>query len=1040
MAAFNFPNSPSTNDLHTENGVTYKWNGTVWKRQNASYTDATNLNVTGIATFANNVSIGGVLTYEDVKNVDSVGIVTARTGLKVLAGGANIVGVSTISNSELRITSGGAYNTHLNYSNVGTNYITSANGTGTYFRGSSNNITSMVVLGTGQVDIESKLRHIGDTDTLMEFGTDTITFDTAGSERLRISAAGKVLIGDGSTYSANGLLHIVGDDNSNGPELYLQVNNNNTTDNIGALWFGNNVDKSLVKLAGHTHTANNTADFTVSTSSGGTLAERLRITSDGKFSVGDSTPSVSAIFQRDQTTHHYLRVENLNSNSNYTAFSLKTPQLDFQLWNQGPGGSGYGGANSVNFYQGAATGPYCFFHGTSERLRIATDGKIGINNNAPLYQMHFKNAMASSPSWIHMEVTGSNTVGGGGGIAFDTSASNNATNNSLYLATVKGIRNSADDGSNDLVFSTSRNGVNGDDGNQNTPLEKLRINSHGRVLIGHSSARIASSTVNPIFQLEGTDHHSALGVIRNSSSAYGSYLVLGKSRSASVGGYTILQDNDQIGSIRFAGADGVDMAQYAAEIQVQVDGTPGADSMPGEMIFRTNTGSGNPTEKLRITKQGIVSINDSTPESFATLQINNHTTNDAAQILLRGADMAQIIMRDDTGGTNTKCTTIRNDQGALLFGTHNDSFSGFSEKLRITSGGSLIVGNQTSTSYKLCVSEAAHTRVEVISTSNNSAGAWFKVYNGGSIASQSTIRTSGGSLQVYTGTSSEAERLRITSDGEIRCTGAADNKGFAVWLDDNRRVAEIIEHSSDGEIRLYTGESTPVLRTVLTSYGNSYINAAGTGDVGIGTAIPSGKLNIVGSPSNALNIIQDTGNLSIRLNDRGSSSSYIKIPDGSGALTFETGGSERVRISSGGTLVIAGGANDTANVQLQDNNIGGVRITVNDEAISSAIYLPRDGAIVIITAFSNPDANGTNYPQPGSSGMAYVDCGPSRNIKIMDTGTTVGAQLVAKNAYTGTVSDCDNGKVTIMAGNTEGTFRIVNRRASEKYMFCITML
>ena len=45
MAAFNFPNSPSTNELHTENGVTYKWNGTVWKRQNASYTDATNLNL-----------------------------------------------------------------------------------------------------------------------------------------------------------------------------------------------------------------------------------------------------------------------------------------------------------------------------------------------------------------------------------------------------------------------------------------------------------------------------------------------------------------------------------------------------------------------------------------------------------------------------------------------------------------------------------------------------------------------------------------------------------------------------------------------------------------------------------------------------------------------------------------------------------------------------------------------------------------------------------------------------------------------------------
>ena len=37
----------------------------------------------------------GVLTYEDVTNIDSVGIVTARTGIKVLAGGANIVGVTT---------------------------------------------------------------------------------------------------------------------------------------------------------------------------------------------------------------------------------------------------------------------------------------------------------------------------------------------------------------------------------------------------------------------------------------------------------------------------------------------------------------------------------------------------------------------------------------------------------------------------------------------------------------------------------------------------------------------------------------------------------------------------------------------------------------------------------------------------------------------------------------------------------------------------------------------------------------------------------
>jgi hypothetical protein len=38
------------------------------------------------ASFSGNVSIGGTLTYEDVTNVDSVGLITARTGIQVLSG------------------------------------------------------------------------------------------------------------------------------------------------------------------------------------------------------------------------------------------------------------------------------------------------------------------------------------------------------------------------------------------------------------------------------------------------------------------------------------------------------------------------------------------------------------------------------------------------------------------------------------------------------------------------------------------------------------------------------------------------------------------------------------------------------------------------------------------------------------------------------------------------------------------------------------------------------------------------------------------
>jgi hypothetical protein len=39
--------------------------------------------VSGVGTFSGNVSIGGTLTYEDVTNIDSVGIITARSGVKV---------------------------------------------------------------------------------------------------------------------------------------------------------------------------------------------------------------------------------------------------------------------------------------------------------------------------------------------------------------------------------------------------------------------------------------------------------------------------------------------------------------------------------------------------------------------------------------------------------------------------------------------------------------------------------------------------------------------------------------------------------------------------------------------------------------------------------------------------------------------------------------------------------------------------------------------------------------------------------------------
>ena len=63
------------------------------------------LNVTGTAaTFSGNVSIAGTLTYQDVSNIDSVGMVTARKGIQVLADGINAVGVVTATSFSGNIT------------------------------------------------------------------------------------------------------------------------------------------------------------------------------------------------------------------------------------------------------------------------------------------------------------------------------------------------------------------------------------------------------------------------------------------------------------------------------------------------------------------------------------------------------------------------------------------------------------------------------------------------------------------------------------------------------------------------------------------------------------------------------------------------------------------------------------------------------------------------------------------------------------------------------------------------------------------------
>ncbi len=107
-------------------------------------------------------------------------------------------------------------------------------------------------------------------------------------------------------------------------------------------------------------------------------------------------------------------------------------------------------------------------------------------------------------------------------------------------------------------------------------------------------------------QVEGTTHEtSSVSITRNSNSANAGYLTFSKSRGTSVNSDTIVQDDDAIGSILFAPADGTDRNSISASIQGAIDGTPGSNDVPGRLVFSTTAdGANSVTERMIIDSEG----------------------------------------------------------------------------------------------------------------------------------------------------------------------------------------------------------------------------------------------------------------------------------------------------------------------------------------------------------------------------------------------------------------------------------------------------
>jgi hypothetical protein len=207
--------------------------------------------------------------------------------------------------------------------------------------------------------------------------------------------------------------------------------------------------------------------------------------------------------------------------------------------------------------------------------------------------------------------------------------------------------------------------------------QRLLIDSSGRLLIGTSTSTdyYGGTAKSYITDQGGANLPLALETFRNDEA--GAYLILGHSRSGTAGNYTILQSNDGLGLISFNGSDGTDLVSVGATIKAEVDGTPGANDMPGRLVFSTTAdGASSPTERLRIDSSGRLLVGTSTARSSGALGTGLHQVESAtfaiSQLFSNSAtvDGSYIGLWKSRGGTVGSTTIVQSGDivGGIYFG------------------------------------------------------------------------------------------------------------------------------------------------------------------------------------------------------------------------------------------------------------------------------------------------------------------------------------------------------------------------------------
>jgi hypothetical protein len=169
--------------------------------------------------------------------------------------------------------------------------------------------------------------------------------------------------------------------------------------------------------------------------------------------------------------------------------------------------------------------------------------------------------------------------------------------------------------------------------NNTTPGERARIDSSGRLLVGTSSAVNVAGAAR-LFEVEATSTSAqGLSSIVNGGTSAGnaSVFVLARSRGTTVGSVTAVAQDDALGYFQFAGANGTDFSNVAAQITAAVDGEPftsgDTTDLPGRIVLSTTAdGASSSTERFRITNDGVIAHDQPAPAAVnatATLTIAN---------------------------------------------------------------------------------------------------------------------------------------------------------------------------------------------------------------------------------------------------------------------------------------------------------------------------------------------------------------------------------------------------------------------------------